>query len=123
MTMHIINGELEGKAGEEILYWAYCYERGSTKLPTWAELTAPQKYSWKMIYWTLLRYAPEIQVLKAQLADWRALKAAAKGATDSADAAAKAASELGSLMARLGIVENRTIRLLDNGPNIVKVNP
>lgn len=80
--MHIINGELEGKPGEEIIYWAYCYEHGSTPMPTWDYLSDAEKYSWKMIYETSCRYAPYGEGLKERLRtalvevqEWRALKA------------------------------------------------
>ena len=81
-TPHIINGDLEGKPGEEILYWAYCYEQGTQHLPAWSELSPGEQYSWKMIYWTSCRYAPYGKGLKERLSEalrevqeWRALKA------------------------------------------------
>jgi len=82
--MHIINGDLEGKSGEEIIYWAYLYEHGEHAVPalSWEFLSDAEKYSWKMIYETSCRYAPYGEGLKERLTnalkevmEWRALKA------------------------------------------------
>lgn len=80
--MHIINGDLEGKSGGEIIYWAYLYERGQHQTLSWAALSNAEKYSWNMIYETSCRYAPYGEGLKERLRaalreiqEWRALKA------------------------------------------------
>lgn len=81
--MHIINGDLEGKSGAEIIYWAYLYEHGQHDIPalSWENLSNAKKYSWEMIYETSCRYAPYGEGLKERLTtalrearEWRALK-------------------------------------------------